>query len=88
MPASFFETHRLYELPPVPRGQAGHDRQEAPIHVHPLEEHQLYFSKETADHFDLDAQINIWIKSRKEPIALEFRKEARIRNIFNILSHS
>lgn len=44
-----------------------------------------YFSKETAGHFDLDAEIKIWIKSRKEPIVLEFRKDAHIHDVFKVL---
>ena len=46
-----------------------------------------YFSKETAGHFDLDAEINVWIKSRKEPIVLEFRKDTHIHDVFKVLSH-
>jgi hypothetical protein len=46
-----------------------------------------YFSKETAGHFDLDAEIKIWIKSRKEPIVLEFRKDAHIHDVFKVLSY-
>jgi hypothetical protein len=45
-----------------------------------------YFSKETAGHFDLDAEIKIWIKSRQEPIVLEFRKDAHIHDVFKVLS--
>jgi len=46
-----------------------------------------YFSKETAGHFDLDAEIKIWIKSRKELIVLEFRKDAHIHDVFKVLSY-
>ncbi len=45
-----------------------------------------YFTKETAGHFDLDAEIKIWIKSRCEPITLEFRKDAHIHDVFRVLS--
>jgi hypothetical protein len=45
-----------------------------------------YFTKETAGHFDLDAEIKIWIKSRPEPITLEFRKDAHIHDVFRVLS--
>ena len=46
-----------------------------------------YFSKETAGHMDLDAEIKIWIKSRTEPIALEFRKDSNVRDVFKVLSY-
>lgn len=45
-----------------------------------------FFSKETAGHFDMDAEIKIWIKSRALPISLEFRKDAHIDDVFRILS--
>ena len=45
-----------------------------------------YFCKETAGHFDLDAEIKVWIKSRAEPVALEFRKNTHIDEVFRILS--
>lgn len=45
-----------------------------------------YFSKETAGHFDLDAEIKLWIKSRPTPIPLEFRKDTHIHDVFRILS--
>ena len=45
-----------------------------------------YFTKETAGHFDLDAEIKIWIKSRSEPITLEFRKDSHIHDVFRVLS--
>ncbi len=37
-----------------------------------------YFSKETAGNFDLDAGINVWIKSRKD---------THIHDVFKVLSH-
>jgi hypothetical protein len=45
-----------------------------------------YFTKETAGHFDLDAEIKIWIKSRPEPISLEFKKDTHIHDVFRVLS--
>jgi hypothetical protein len=36
---------------------------------------------------DLDAEIKIWIRSRKEPLILEFRKDAHIHDVFKILSY-
>lgn len=47
-----------------------------------------YFSKETTGTFDLDAEIKIWIKSRQEPISLEFRKDTHIHQVFRVLSES
>ncbi|MFM8831798.1 MAG: PH domain-containing protein [Spartobacteria bacterium] len=45
-----------------------------------------YFTKETAGHFDLDAEIKIWIKSRPEPLSLEFKKDTHIHDVFRVLS--
>ena len=45
-----------------------------------------FFSKETAGHFDLDAEIRLWIKSRSEPIALQFRKDKQVHEVFKVLS--
>lgn len=47
-----------------------------------------YFSKETTGTFDLDAEIKIWIKSRHEPVSLEFRKDSHIHQVFRVLSES
>ena len=47
-----------------------------------------YFSKETAGHFDWDAEIKIFIKSRATPIALEFKKDVHVHDVFRILSRS
>jgi hypothetical protein len=47
-----------------------------------------FFSKETTGTFDLDAEIKIWIKSRHEPISLEFRKDSHIHQVFRVLSES
>lgn len=47
-----------------------------------------FFSKETTGTFDLDAEIKIWIKSRHEPISLEFRKDTHIHQVFRVLSES
>ena len=46
-----------------------------------------YFSKETAGHFDLDPEIKIWIKSRKEPIILKFRNDSHIHDVFKVMSY-
>jgi hypothetical protein len=47
-----------------------------------------FFSKETTGTFDLDAEIKLWIKSRQEPISLEFRKDTHIHQVFRVLSES
>lgn len=39
------------------------------------------FSIETAGHFDLDAELKIWISSMSTPITKEFRKDDSIYNI-------
>ena len=67
----------------IAQGMTGKKRQYTSIPYKSID----YFSKETAGHFDLDAEINIWIKSRKEPIVLEFRKDTHIHDVFKVLSH-
>ena len=44
------------------------------------------FTTETAGHFDHDAEIKIWIKSRSEPVILKLRNDAHIHNTFRVLS--
>ncbi|MFD0771809.1 PH domain-containing protein [Bacillus sp. CGMCC 1.60114] len=39
------------------------------------------FSIETAGHFDLDAELKIWVSSMSTPITKEFRKDDSIYNI-------
>ncbi|MGG2065609.1 PH domain-containing protein [Bacillus sp. S14(2024)] len=39
------------------------------------------FSIETAGHFDLDAELKIWVSSMSTPISKEFRKDDSIYNI-------
>lgn len=39
------------------------------------------FSIETAGHFDLDAELKIWISSMHNPITKEFRKDDSIYSI-------
>ena len=39
------------------------------------------FSIETAGHFDLDAELKIWISSMHDPITKEFRKDDSIYSI-------
>lgn len=40
-----------------------------------------HFSIETAGHFDLDAELKIWLSGTHEPIVKEFKKD---KNIFDI----
>ncbi|MCM3737898.1 PH domain-containing protein [Bacillus cytotoxicus] len=40
-----------------------------------------HFSIETAGHFDLDAELKIWISSMHNPITKEFRKDDSIFSI-------
>ncbi|MDJ0837978.1 MAG: PH domain-containing protein [Acidobacteriota bacterium] len=44
------------------------------------------FSKETSGHFDLDAEIKIWLSSTDEPISLEFKKNKNVHEIYLVLS--
>ena len=44
------------------------------------------FTTETGGHFDHDAEIKIWIKSRSAPGILELRKDSHIHNTFRVLS--
>jgi hypothetical protein len=40
-----------------------------------------HFSVESAGHFDLDAELKIWISGAHEPITKEFKKD---KNIFDV----
>jgi len=44
------------------------------------------FSKESAGHFDLDAELKIWIGSEKEPLTKEFKAGDNINDVYKILS--
>jgi len=46
-----------------------------------------HFTMEGAGHFDLDAEIDIWISGKQEPIRFEFRKGGHVQDVFRILSH-
>jgi hypothetical protein len=43
------------------------------------------FSKETAGHFDLDAELKIWVKGQDDPIVKEFRKDKNIHEVYQVL---
>ncbi|MBU2967989.1 PH domain-containing protein [Pseudoalteromonas sp. C2R02] len=44
------------------------------------------FSKESAGHFDLDAELKIWIGSELEPLTKEFKAGDNINDVYKILS--
>ena len=43
------------------------------------------FSKETAGHFDLDAELHIWVKGQEDPIVKEFKKDKNIHEVYQVL---
>ncbi|WP_027633688.1 PH domain-containing protein [Clostridium hydrogeniformans] len=45
-----------------------------------------HFQVETAGHFDLDAELKIWISSTAEPVGLQFNKSSSIYEIQGILA--
>ncbi|WP_181347670.1 PH domain-containing protein [Thalassobacillus sp. CUG 92003] len=45
-----------------------------------------HFSVETAGTFDLDAELNIWISGKSEPIAKQFKKDDSIYDIQKTIS--
>ncbi|MEB3280274.1 MAG: PH domain-containing protein [Lyngbya sp.] len=44
------------------------------------------FSKESAGHFDLDAELNIWVGSESVPISKEFNRSVNINEVYAVLS--
>lgn len=44
------------------------------------------FSKESAGHFDLDAELKIWIGSESEPLTKEFKAGDNINQVYKIIS--
>ena len=46
----------------------------------------IKFSKESAGHFDLDAELKIWIVGDREPIKTEFKKTVNINEVYKVLS--
>mgnify|MGYP001005557683 CR=1 FL=1 len=44
------------------------------------------FSKESAGHFDLDAELKIWIGSEAQPLVKEFKAGDNINDVYRILS--
>ena len=44
------------------------------------------FSKESAGHFDLDAELKIWVGSDPIPISKEFKSGDNINDVYRIIS--
>ncbi|UPL49606.1 PH domain-containing protein [Hymenobacter sublimis] len=44
------------------------------------------FSMETTGHFDLDAEIKIWVRGQTEPISKNFRNDKNIHDVYRALS--
>ncbi|MEA5522416.1 PH domain-containing protein [Limnoraphis robusta Tam1] len=44
------------------------------------------FSKESAGHFDLDAELKIWVGSESTPISKEFNRSVNINEVYAVLS--
>ena len=44
------------------------------------------FSKESAGHFDLDAELKIWIGSGPTPISKEFKSGDNINEVYRVIS--
>ena len=45
-----------------------------------------HFSVETAGHFDLDAELKIWVSGRAEPFAQQFKKGLSIYAVQGVLA--
>ncbi|OEF99953.1 cytoplasmic protein [Vulcanibacillus modesticaldus] len=45
-----------------------------------------HFSVETAGHFDLDAELKIWLSKADEPIIKEFKKDKNIYDVQKALA--
>lgn len=45
-----------------------------------------HFSIETAGHFDLDAELKIWISGTQQPISKEFKKDNNIYEVQRTLA--
>jgi hypothetical protein len=44
------------------------------------------FSKESAGMLDLDAELKLWIRGSPEPLQFSFTKDARINDVYRVLS--
>lgn len=47
----------------------------------------IHFSIETSGHFDLDAELKIWISGNPEPIEKEFNNRLNIYEVQKVLAH-
>jgi hypothetical protein len=45
------------------------------------------FSKESAGHFDLDAELRIWLAGETEPCKWDFSRGVDINQVYQVLSH-
>lgn len=43
------------------------------------------FAKETAGHFDFDAELHVWVKGQVDPIVKEFKKDKNIHEVYQVL---
>ncbi len=44
------------------------------------------FSVESAGHFDMDADITLWLSSHKDPVKLELRKSGDISQLIKLIA--
>ncbi|TMP77548.1 helicase [Pseudoalteromonas phenolica] len=44
------------------------------------------FSKESAGHFDMDAELKLWVGSETEPLVKEFKAGDNINEVYKIIS--
>ena len=44
------------------------------------------YSIESTGHFDLDAEVKLWLSSHHEPISLEFRKSKDVAEIMRLIT--
>jgi hypothetical protein len=44
------------------------------------------FSMETTGHFDMDAELKIWVRGQTEPISKTFRNDKNIHDVYRALS--
>jgi hypothetical protein len=46
----------------------------------------IKYSIESTGHFDLDAELSLWLTSHQEPMKMEFKKSKDVAAIYNILT--
>jgi len=75
----------LHEPSPGLGGQTGNDWEKVEYTSIPY--HHIHrFSVETAGHFDMDAELKIWVAGNGEPIKKEFRKGVDIYEVQAMLA--